>query len=89
LEGRGYKINNGKVISFWLDIWLNDKSICIKYPILYELCTNQNSSIHDVAMEDWVVQFKVRLPPLIREQWYDLDDKLNNVTLNKYKDKVI
>jgi hypothetical protein len=50
---------------------------------------NQNSSIHDVAMEDWVVQFKVRLPPLIREQWYDLDDKLNNVTLNKYKDKVI
>jgi hypothetical protein len=30
----------------------------------------------------WVIQFKIRLNGIIRDQWYDLARKLNNATLN-------
>jgi hypothetical protein len=43
----------------------------------------------DVAQEEWVIQFKIRLPPMIREQWYELARKLNSVTLCEDKDVVI
>jgi hypothetical protein len=43
LKGRECKINNGRSISLWLDVWLGDKPLCTTYPILYELCLNQNS----------------------------------------------
>jgi hypothetical protein len=36
-----------------------------------------------------VVQFKIRLPPLIREQWYELARKLNSIQLGEVKDVAI
>jgi hypothetical protein len=35
-----------------------------------------------------VIRFRIRLPPIIRHQWYELAAKLNNVILNENKDKV-
>jgi hypothetical protein len=89
LKGREFKLGNGKLVSFWLDVWIGDEPLCKQYPILYELCLDQNSSVFDVANNEWVLQFKVRLPPIIREQWYDLAMKLNNVTLERGNDKVV
>jgi hypothetical protein len=37
LRRRGYKINNGKNISFWLDVWLDGKPLCLIYPVLYDI----------------------------------------------------
>jgi hypothetical protein len=68
---------------------VGDKPLCRAYPILYELCLNQNSSIHDVENEEWMIQFKIISPPIIIEQWYDLAAKLNIVTLDENKDKVV
>jgi hypothetical protein len=39
--------------------------------------------------EGWVVQFRIILPPVIRDQWYELADKLNNVQLNDSKDVLV
>jgi hypothetical protein len=49
LRGRKYKMNNGKLISFWLDPWLGDDPICKTYPILYDLCLDQRNFVHEVA----------------------------------------
>jgi hypothetical protein len=53
LRGRDCTINNRKKVSFWLDPWMDNKPLCQRYPILYELCLNQNSLVFDVIREDW------------------------------------
>jgi hypothetical protein len=55
---REYKINNGKSVSFWLDNWLEDKPLCVIYPILYDLCSNKKISLHEVWSEGWVIHFQ-------------------------------
>jgi hypothetical protein len=89
LKGRGYQLNNGKLMSFWKDTWLGDKPICVDYPILFDLCDDQNVSVRNVAQAGWVIRFKVRLPPMIRDQWYSLAQKLNDVSFNGDQDKVV
>jgi hypothetical protein len=65
LKGREYKVNNGKMMSFWRDLWTGDMPLCRKYPILFDLCENQDCSVYDVAREGLVIRFKVRLPPAL------------------------
>jgi hypothetical protein len=89
LAGRTYKINNGILISFWLDPWLGDEPICTKFHILYELAINKKLDVHEAATVEWVIQFKIRLPPLIRDQCYSLATQLDGVCLNDNKDNVI
>jgi hypothetical protein len=43
LKGREYILNNGKLISFWLDVWMGKDPLCVKYPILYDLCLEKTS----------------------------------------------
>jgi hypothetical protein len=86
LSGRGYKLNNGKLISFWKDTWIGNGPMCLAYPILYELCTNQNCYVFDVAQNGWVVYFKSRLHGTLRDQWYDLVVMLNGVRLSADQD---
>jgi hypothetical protein len=62
--------------------------ICTKYPILYELATHKELSVHDAAAAEWVIQFNIRLPPIIRDQWYSLATQLNGAYLNDNKDSV-
>jgi hypothetical protein len=88
LAGKVYENNDGKMISFWLDHWMSDEPICKKFPILFELTVNQKCSVHEVAAADWVIQFKIRLPPIIRDQWYRLATMLNEVNLNDARDNV-
>jgi hypothetical protein len=88
LKGREYKLNSGKLMSFWLDTWMGKDPLCVAYPILYDLCLKQNSSVCEVAAAGWVVHFKIRLPPVLRDQWYELAAKLNTITLKDDKDEV-
>jgi hypothetical protein len=88
LRGRGIKINNGEAVSLWLDTWLEELPLCQRYSVLYELVVNQSCSVKEVKEKGWVVQFKVRVQGLIREQWYELAMKLNNVNLNNERDEV-
>jgi hypothetical protein len=56
--------------------------LCITYPILYDSCLNQKSTMYDVAVNGWVVRFKYHLHGIVRDQWYELATKLNGMTLN-------
>jgi hypothetical protein len=55
--------------------------------VLYELCSQQECSVQEVADKGWVVQFKLWLPPIIREMWYELAAHLNSIRLNEGKDR--
>jgi hypothetical protein len=55
LAGRSYRIKDGRLISFWLDVWLDENPLCLQYPILFDLCVNKNCSVYDIAQANWVV----------------------------------
>jgi hypothetical protein len=46
LKRRKFQINDGRLVSFWLDIWLGDKSLCQEYSILYDLCNDKGCSVY-------------------------------------------
>jgi hypothetical protein len=37
--------------------------------------------VHEVASDEWVLRFKVRLHGVLCDQWYDLASRLNRVQL--------
>jgi hypothetical protein len=57
--------------------------------VLYELCTNKNCSVYQVKQQGWVLKFSIRLPNIIRNQWYELAHKLNQVILKEENDVVM
>jgi hypothetical protein len=73
-------------VSSWYDNWLDDRPLCQSYPILHELCWNQQCSVLDVKNAEWVVEFREKLQGVIRGQWYELAGKLNNVRISDDKD---
>jgi hypothetical protein len=77
-----FQTNNGRIVSFWHDIWFGDKPLCQEYPILYELCDERDSSVYQVQQKGWVVGFRSHLPNILRAQWYELADRLNHVVLS-------
>jgi hypothetical protein len=89
LKGRGYKINNGNNISFWLDTWMGDTPLCIVYPYLYDQCWDQKCSVSQVFENGWNIRFKVRLQGTLRAQWYELASNLNGIEVNAEQDKAI
>jgi hypothetical protein len=86
LKGREYKINNGKSVSFWLDMWLEDKPVCVIYPILFDSCSNKRISVYEVWSEGWVIHFQTIPQGVVRTQWYELATKLNRVSLRECND---
>jgi hypothetical protein len=81
LKRRTFKVRDGKMVSFWMDSWLEDKPLCVLYPILFDLCLNHESIAYEVKENEWVVPFKIILLPIVRDQWYELASKLNYVNL--------
>jgi hypothetical protein len=51
LRGRGFKLNSGRHISFWKDVWLDDTPLSSIYPVLSDLCLDQNCSVFEVAQK--------------------------------------
>jgi hypothetical protein len=45
--------------------------------------------VYEVANDGCVIHFKIRLPPIIRDQWYELAAHLNTINLNENSDKPI
>jgi hypothetical protein len=82
-------VHNGKKVSCWLDTWLDDKPLCVLYPVLYGLCTDKSCSVRKVWSEGWVIRFQTNLPPMIRMQWYELARRLNYIALDEEEDTSI
>jgi hypothetical protein len=89
LRGREIKIENGRMMSFWLDSWLDNIPLCQAYPMLYELSLDQKCFVHAVRENGWIIWFKNNLHGVLRAQWYGLAEILNNVILSEENDKVL
>lgn len=54
-----FKPGNGVHIRFWKDKWLNNTSLMVEYPSLYQIDVHQNSSIAQNRYgSNWDVHFR-------------------------------
>jgi hypothetical protein len=51
LRGLKYVVRNGKKARFWLDVWLGECPLKIRFPILYDACLQQTWSVYQVLHE--------------------------------------
>jgi hypothetical protein len=47
---------------------------------------NKTSSVWEVAQANWVIQFRIRLPAIVRSLWYEVANKLSQVVLSEGKE---
>jgi hypothetical protein len=73
-------------VSFLLNGWLEDKALCVIYPMLYDLCSNKRISVYEVWSVGWVIHFHIIPQGIAQSQWYELATKLKNVFLNDSKE---
>jgi hypothetical protein len=64
-----------------MDGWLEKKPLCVIYPVLFDMCSDKNISVHKVWSEGWVVYFQLIPQGIIMSQWYELAAKLNRFFL--------
>jgi hypothetical protein len=91
LEGREYKLHNVKLLSFWADTCRGGGGVhCVLNIQSYMTCVLTRKPLYMRWLWlDALCSSKIRLPPVIRDQWYILAQKLNEVVLNEEQDKVI
>jgi hypothetical protein len=67
-------------------MWLEDKPVCVIYPILFDSCSNKRISVYEVWSDGWVIHFQTIPQGVVRTQWYELATKLNRVSLRECND---
>lgn len=47
-----WKVRNGKVIRFWLDVWIGEKSLKEEFPKLYKLAIEKKANLYQLWNQD-------------------------------------
>ena len=53
LRGRRLQTKNGKNTILWSNSWLNNKPLCVTYPVLYDLCSEKDITVFDFLRKKW------------------------------------
>ncbi|XP_026452112.1 uncharacterized protein LOC113352514 [Papaver somniferum] len=87
-----FKVNSGKRISFWMDQWLFDVPLSLKFPNLYTISRAKTKCISDVYMEEsqtWNLMLPRRLNNVRRNELDELQRCLTKVSINTEADDEI
>ena len=88
LAGRKVLIKNCENVLFWLDCWLDDQPLCIKFPTLFELNDFKYISVDDFVKKNGLITFRRWLPTVLQSQWELLKQQALNFPLIPSKDRV-
>jgi hypothetical protein len=84
------KIGNGSKTLFWKDRWLNDCSLNIQYPFLFEISMEPNITVAQViGYNRYYLSFTRSLTDTLRKQLMELYTKLSTISLNTQEDSYI
>ncbi|XP_026417438.1 uncharacterized protein LOC113312920 [Papaver somniferum] len=85
-----FKAKSGRTIKFWLDRWLLDEPLCLKYPNLFSVSKTKNNSIAEIFQENqWNLEVPRRQNNDVRTELEDLQSKLQLVFLDSNADDEI
>ena len=74
---------------FWLDVWVGDCSLKILFPRLFSICSDQLTSVSEVAARGWCPRFWRNLGAEEVTDWLQLQACLGRQTLSDQRDRVI
>lgn len=69
LQGRRIKPNDGKKTLLWVDPWLTDEPLYVKYTVLFELCNEKFISLSNFTRKRGQISFRRWLPGILSDQW--------------------
>lgn len=78
LAGRKVKVQDGKSVQLRQDCWLEDQPLCVKFPILFELCDHKNISVRGFVDKEGFLTFRRWLPSTLQAQWEMLKQQALN-----------
>jgi hypothetical protein len=77
------QLGNGSKTLFWKDRWLNDCSLNIQYPLLFEISMDPNITVARViGYNRYYLSFTSSLTDTLRKQLLELYTKLSTISLN-------
>jgi hypothetical protein len=88
-RGLAYVLGNGKKIRFWHDVWIEGCPLKISFPNLFEICNQQDWSVHRILV-DGSPKLSFRRIFGLREEkeWLELSQILEAISLTDDKDSV-
>lgn len=61
MAGRKIKINHGDLVRIWQDPWLLDIPLKSRFPILFDICQDQDCTLADFVTNGYEIRFRRRL----------------------------
>lgn len=89
--GMPFLVGNGEKIRFWIDTWLGDIPLKLRFPRIFARCRDPNiMMICDYwDGEEWGMDFRTTFGPTELAEWEELLDQLSNTQLNNADDKAV
>jgi hypothetical protein len=81
-------VENGQMIDFWEDPWCGVVSLKDKLKGLYDICTEQNRSVAEMAERGWRMNFRRWLNERDQKHFSQMRDMLAACALSNEKDRV-
>lgn len=81
-----FKVNSSNNSIFWLDKWIFEIPLQLKYPNFYALLKSKNMNISDMFVEEennWNFAVPRRLNASARNELFDLQRSLLSISINK------
>ena len=89
-KGRVIKIKAGHQTRFWLDCWLGDCPLKIKFHNLYNIASDPDLTVANAYVNgQWRLTFRRQLNERLSQEWSDLQDLLRGVNLSEESDRVL
>jgi hypothetical protein len=85
--GRMMLVANGQATDFWKDAWCGTSAFCDKFPQLFNICSQQQITVAEVAALEWQFNFCKWMTPEIQSQRRQMRDSLAMIALNEESDK--
>jgi hypothetical protein len=88
---RGFKyiVGNGLRIRFWHDTWAGECPLKIVFPHLFEICNQQNWTVHRVCnQENFALTFRRNFGLREEAEFSEMQDLIHTVNLTHEKDSI-
>jgi hypothetical protein len=89
MRGFKYIIGDGRKARFWHDVWVLDCPLKVAFPHIFEICNQQDWSVHRVcSQEDEVLSFRRNFGHREEMEYTELLELIGTINLSEGKDSV-
>ena len=88
MAGRKVNINKGDLARVWHDPWVDNGILRERFPVLYDICQDQDYTIASFVDNDYNLPFRRRLFGELEEQWKWMVCEAKKLHLNENPDAI-